>query len=146
MSEVMKNVNRIVMFILLLILLETILVRVFIATPTESSQWFSTIRVILILGWILLALYLYQRRGNKKVAVITLLVLGAYVFAKGLYYILATGDLVVREGRIFQVYIGNIILGAFFLLYALVMWRFGSPALSSREESAISRQTYNRKE
>lgn len=146
MSNIIKNINKIVMFVILIILIETIFVRLFIATPTESSQWFSTIRSILILVGILFALYIYQSRGNKKVAVITLLILGGYVFVKGLYYILGTGNIVVQEGRIFQVYIGNIILGGFFILYALVIWRFESPVLSSRKESAISRHTYEREE
>ncbi len=134
----MKNVNKVVLFITFLILIETIFVRLLISTPTNTSQWLSAIQVILILAWILFALYLYQSRGNKKVAVITLFVLGAYVFAKGLYYILMTGDLVAREGRIFYAYIGNIIIGGFFLLYALVMWRFGSPSIPSSGESATS--------
>lgn len=146
MSNIMKNINKAVMFIILIILIETIFVRLFIATPTESSQWFSTIRSILILIGVLFSLYLYQNRGNKNIAALTLAVLGGYVLAKGLYYILTTGNIVVREGRIFQVYIGNIILGSFFILYALLVWRFGSPALSSREESALSRHTYEREE
>nr|WP_290666404.1 hypothetical protein [Ardenticatena sp.] len=146
MSNIMKNINKAVMFIIFIILIETIFVRLFIATPTESSQWVSTIRSLLILVGVLFALYLYQNRGNKNVAALTLSVLGGYVLAKGLYHILTTGNIVVREGRIFQVYIGNIILGSFFILYALLVWRFGAPALSSREESTLSRHPYEREE
>ncbi|HID90179.1 MAG TPA: hypothetical protein EYP52_10810 [Anaerolineae bacterium] len=122
MSGKMHKVNRIVMFALFLLLLETLFVRIFLLRPQNTEQFTVTIAFLLILGLAIGALYVYEKRNNEKIVALTFTLLSLPLIAIGVQSTITSGSFITKEGAVVKVQGGTIILGLFFLIYALVVW------------------------
>jgi len=134
MRNEIRKVNRIVMFIIFLLLLETLFVRVFLLWPQNAEQFVIAIMSLLVLGLAVGVLYMYEKRGNEKIVVLTLLLLSLLLIARGVQNTMKAGSFITREGAVVKVQGGPIVLGLFFLIYALVVWFSEKQAVRKREE------------
>jgi len=126
MSGTMKKVNQIVMFVLFLLLLETVGVHIFLAPPVRTMQMLRTAGSVFLLALAIAALYMYEKRGNRNIVIGTFSLFALLFIASGIQNIITTGSFATREGAVIKVQGGAIVVGFLFLVYALVVW-FSKP-------------------
>jgi len=122
MSEKIRMFNKAMMILLVFLILETVGVYVLAVRPLNGAQIIRGFLSILVLLIALGALFLYEKRGRKDIAVITLGILSIGLIGMGVYNVLKAGGLASREGAAYKLHIGPALLGILFGVYVIAAW------------------------